>query len=69
MGVRGQRDAPATRARRRYPSVPLAESNRQNTGCRAATIDFTKLELHLSVLIGTLSHPDMQKIRIIGFFF
>jgi len=26
-------------------------------------------ELHLPVLIGTASHPDMQKIRIIGFFF
>ena len=24
------------------------------------------VELHLSVLIGTASHPDMQKIRIIG---
>jgi hypothetical protein len=27
------------------------------------------VELHLSGLIGTASHPDMQKIRIIGFFF
>jgi len=27
------------------------------------------VELHLSELIGTTSHPDMQKIRIIGFFF
>jgi len=26
-------------------------------------------ELHLSVLTGTTSHPDMQKIRIILFFF
>jgi len=26
------------------------------------------VELHLSGLIGTASHPDMQKIRIIGFF-
>ena len=25
--------------------------------------------LHLSGLIGTASHPDMQKIRITGFFF
>jgi hypothetical protein len=25
------------------------------------------VELHVSVLIGTASHPDMQKIRIIGF--
>ena len=25
-------------------------------------------ELHLSGLIGTASHPDMQEIRIIGFF-
>jgi len=27
------------------------------------------VELHLSGLIGTASHPDMQKIRMIGFFF
>jgi len=27
------------------------------------------VELHFSGLIGTKSHPDMQKIRIIGFFF
>jgi len=27
------------------------------------------VELHLSVLIGTASRPDMQKIRIMGFFF
>jgi hypothetical protein len=27
------------------------------------------LELHLSELIWTARHPDMQKIRIIGFFF
>jgi len=27
------------------------------------------LELHLSGLIGTASRPDMQEIRIIGFFF
>jgi len=26
-------------------------------------------ELHLSGLAGTASHPDMKKIRIIGFFF
>jgi len=29
----------------------------------------TTLELRLSGLIGTASHPDTQKIRIIGFFF
>jgi len=28
----------------------------------------TTVELHLSGLTGTASHPDMQKIRIIGFF-
>jgi hypothetical protein len=27
------------------------------------------VELHLSGLTGTASHPDVQKIRIIGFFF
>ena len=31
---------------------------------------FTRtVELHLSGLIGTASHPDMQKIHIVGFFF
>jgi len=28
-----------------------------------------RVELYLSGLIGTVSHPNMQKIRIIGFFF
>jgi len=28
-----------------------------------------KKKIHLSGLIGTASHPDMQKIRIIRFFF
>ena len=28
-----------------------------------------RVELHLSGLIGTASHPDMQEIRTIGFFF
>jgi hypothetical protein len=28
-----------------------------------------RVELHLSGLIRTANHPDMQKIRIIGFFF
>jgi len=27
------------------------------------------VELHLSDLIGTVNHPGMPKIRIIGFFF
>jgi hypothetical protein len=30
-------------------------------------IALNRVELHLSELIGTVSHPDMQKIRIIGF--
>jgi len=29
----------------------------------------TTAELHLSGLIETASHPDVQKIRIFGFFF
>jgi hypothetical protein len=28
-----------------------------------------RIELHLSELIGTASHPDIQKIQIIGFLF
>jgi len=30
---------------------------------------FNTLELHLYGLCDTASHPDMKKIRIIGFFF
>jgi hypothetical protein len=37
-------------------------------GVNPVTPHFTA-ELHLSRLIGTASHPAMQKIRIIGFFF
>ena len=29
----------------------------------------SRVELHLFELIGTASHPDMQKLQIIGFFF
>ena len=29
----------------------------------------SRVQLHLSGLVGTASHPDMQQIRIIGFFF
>ena len=32
-------------------------------------INNNTVKLHLSRLIGTASHPDVQKIRIIGFFF
>ena len=37
--------------------------------CWMSSIVQSTVELHLSELIGTTSHPDMQKIRIIGFFF
>ena len=33
------------------------------------TFDSYTVELQLSGIIGKASHPDMQKIRIIGFFF
>ena len=38
---------------------------------KTAPADFTKctVELHLAGLTGTARQPDMQKIRIIGFFF
>jgi len=43
------------------------------TICWPCTVDTLKsqyaVKLRLSGLIGTASHPDMQKIRIIGFFF
>ena len=31
--------------------------------------EFNTAELHLSGLNGTAGHPDMQKIRIIGFLY
>ena len=34
-----------------------------------ASIHEDTVELYLSRLIGIVSHPDMQKIQIIGFFF
>ena len=36
---------------------------------KCPTLEPGRVELHLSGLIGTASQPDMQKIRIIGFFF
>jgi len=41
-----------------------------NSSARNETLDTSRtVELHLSGLTGTASHPDMQKIRITGFFF
>jgi len=44
--------------RRKNEDIATAEAGGANT-----------VELHLSGLTGTTSHPDLQKIRIIGFFF
>ena len=38
-------------------------------GKHKITVLISTVQLHLSGLIGTASHPDMQNIRIIGFFF
>ena len=46
----------------------LSELKMSRTKLAEINITHT-LELHLSGLIGTDSHPDMQKIRMIGFFF
>jgi len=35
---------------------------------RSSYVKATAVELHLSGLIGTASHPGMQKIQLIGFF-
>ena len=40
----------------------------EGRGCESHEIVRGTAELHLSGLIGTESHPDMRKIRIIGFF-
>jgi len=41
----------------------------QNAWMKFIEILQTAVELHLPGLIGTANHPDMQKIRIMGFFF
>jgi hypothetical protein len=47
----------------------MAESYFINVGDPSSITRITStVELYLSGLIGTASHPDMQKIRIIGFF-
>ena len=40
-----------------------------STTHRLVLLDKCTVELHLSGLIGTTSHPDMHKIRITRFFF
>jgi len=44
-------------------------STQYNGNAEAPDENITTVELQLSGLIGTTSHPGMQKIRIIGFFF
>ena len=44
-------------------------STQYNDKAEAPDENITTVELQLSGLIGTASHPDMQKIRIIGLFF
>ena len=45
--------------------VQISElSNKRVRNNRRSTVEF-----HLPGLLGTTSHPDMHKIRIIGFFF
>ena len=46
------------------PCVICGGHSGNGTGLSPSTV-----ELHLSGLSGTASHPDMQKISIIGFFF
>jgi hypothetical protein len=43
--------------------------NEQWPICLGLTVPsvISNVELHLSELIGTVSHPDMQKIRTVGF--
>jgi hypothetical protein len=45
------------------PETGGDELERACEKCRSTVV------LHLSELIGTASHPDMQKLEIIGFFF
>jgi len=45
----------------------LSEQRLQSSQTSSLSQPSTKL--HLSGLVGTASHPDIQKIRIIGFLF
>jgi hypothetical protein len=51
----------------RNVSIILATSFSKDLLC-IKLIALNTVELHLFGLIGTVRHPDMQKIRIIGFF-
>jgi hypothetical protein len=44
-------------------------SSAEKNGWSQTSTPPSTVELHLSGLIGTASHSDMQKIQIIGFFF
>jgi hypothetical protein len=44
-------------------------STQYNGNAEAPDDNVTTVERHLSGLIGTASHPDKQKIRLIGFFY
>jgi len=49
---------------------PMADLDVDEISCPLLpVVMLTTVELHLSGLNGTASQPDMQKIRIIGFFF
>jgi hypothetical protein len=60
------------------PSFTPIQNNKQNYSLHIVSLFFlikgehkkkTTVELHLTGLTGTASHPDTQKIRITGFFF
>ena len=55
--------------RRSRPDIGCYPTQETNSRVSWHLQTCSTVELHLSVLIGTASHPDMQKIRIIGLFF
>jgi hypothetical protein len=80
-----QNSMPPGEIRTRNPSMRAASSPRPGKRCHQDQLKYyswyvntipaftlkeiNTAELHLSGLIGTTSQPDMQKIRITGFFF
>jgi len=50
-------------------TTPLGTPLERGSPTRGHVCKLYSVQLHLSGLVGKASHPDMQKIRIMGFFF
>ena len=53
----------------KYGNLNLLEPSGPLQACNGTDLTFLPLEYHLSGKTGTASRPDLQKIRVIVFFF